>query len=785
MENLTRMLDLHRKLADFSFLTTKPTVAFVGSFNSGKSTLVNRLLEAEISPVGILPTTPCLINFEYGNAFQATFTGAGGKKVFKQCFQLHAFLTQSNFPRGRLDIELPSPILKKCRIIDTPGIDSPGGDSGRTAEKAAFGADKLIYLFHQRGLEEPNRLFLQRLAFARRNKNLNDLSFWLNCNLGAYDGTSLETTRAALREIFLNPMRLNTINTLKPENVALFKVFLEMELLREALRQVSGKLKKADAELPQKIKKTCSLKDNAIFLSEFWHLKHTADLILQAGKLLHSFPAAGRELETHLKHMHSDNLKHRSSTPGGKLYRIKSTGPGETRDALLDLLHWLLNEPRLLEFTGRSKLKQLLQAVSSKRFTIVTAGGFSTGKSTFLNALMKEKLLPTADGPTTTCMAKLTYGRRKTAVVKFPMQVTLHLCEQTGGKVSLCREKLAVLEKWLSDPDSGIACLEACTDGPFKYTGRREISDLIRQVKEFFAAGTFGFKSGIIPPAAFKPMSVKRFKKHGIMEKIRISFRSYEQQQFDLAVPEEIRSFQNSLGSVNAFRIETVDLHHPSELLKLGDFIDTPGLDSINQHHRERTSRWIRHSDACLFFLNARHILNQLDCGVHKLFTPQKKTDVFNWKDILNTEQEKFILVINFSDLLTPSQREAIFNFVRRSLSSEPVSGCKTGTPATKPAILFISALKGVSGQNGGTDKLIRCLEENVLKTRGRKFHLDTAQKLYSVLDGATRNIYDQLMSGGISYAKKSELRGTQETLRQLKRMLKNIRAAIYEPGRL
>jgi len=782
MKNLTSFIERHNELTGFSFLTTKPAVVVLGSFNSGKSTLINRLLGEEISPVGILPTTPCLINFEYGKAYQATFTFAGERKVFQQRSHLHAFLTQLNFSRGRVDIELPSPLLKKCRIIDTPGIDFLNGDSGRTAEKAASGADKIIYLFHQRGIEESNRLFLHRLATARRNKNLNDLSFWLNCNLGEYDGTSLEITKTVLREIFLNPMRLNTINTFKPENVAIFKLFLEVELLREALRQVSGKLKKIDSELPQKIKKTVLIKDYSLFLSEFWTLKHTATLILQAGRLLYSLPSVTRELETHLQHMNATNLNHRLSAPDAKLHRTRTTGIRKTRDAMLNLLNFLLNEHGIKEFTDRAELKQLFHTISEKRFTIVAAGGVSTGKSTFLNALMKEKLLPTADGPATASVTRLTYGRRKKAAVKFSVQVTLHLYEQVGEQVDLCRDELAVLEKWLSSPACGIACLEACVDGRFKDTGQKETAEMIGRVKDFFAAGTFGLKSGTTPPAAFKPVPLKRIKHRGIMQKVRITFKNPEHREFDLALPEEIRSFQNTLGTANAFSIETVDIQHPAEFLKLGDFIDTPGLDGINKHLRERTSRWIRQSDACLFFLNARQILNHLDRdSFYKLFQPQKAGS-FNWQEISNPEQEKCLFVINFTDLLTSSQREAVLNFVRKSLSSTPVPDQRAG----RPGILFISALRGLTaGQDGGMGKLIKCLEEDVLRSRGKKFYLDGTQKLFSLLDGASRGISDELMSGNTSYERKLELRRAQETLRQSKRILKNIRAAIYEPGRL
>lgn len=53
------------------------------------------------------------------------------------------------------------------------------------------------------------------------------------------------------------------------------------------------------------------------------------------------------------------------------------------------------------------------------RFTIAVVGEFSTGKSTFINALLGEKVLPSAARPTTSAVNLIKYSEEKFAIVNF------------------------------------------------------------------------------------------------------------------------------------------------------------------------------------------------------------------------------------------------------------------------------------------------------------------------------------------------------------------------------
>lgn len=766
MNAINHFISASEELKQISGQDYRPCVVILGSFNSGKSTLLNSLLEEDVSPVGIIPTTSCLMHFTYGSTFKARTSGSGEKRVFHHKEQLYSFLAKVGLAGGRVDVEMPSGILKKCRLVDTPGIDSPGGDAGRLAEQAAAEADKIIYLFHQRGIEDYNRVFLYRLASLWKKKSLSDISFWINCNLGPCDGTSLETTRSALREIFLSQVRLNTINTAKRENVEMLRKFLEVELARDCLQHAAEKLKKMDRELPERLKKAARIRDDALFLCEFWKVRETARKVLEAEKQIYSVPSVLKEIDGHFNLINSSNLGTSGAAPGGRPYRPKAAGLKEIKKALLELSFSLLEQNELLNFVDRSKLTRFFRQVEEERFTVAAAGGFSTGKSTFFNAILKEKVLPAADGPTTASVTRIFFGRQKKATVYTPLQVTLQLFGLIDGKARLNTEALAALERWLAAPQSGIARLEICQEGAYRFIDRHEACTMAGRLRELFAAGGIRGSSGTAP-AAYRTVSLKWLKGKRVPQSITVTFQNPGAHEFDLSTPEGKQSFELAVAYDNAFRIETVHIEYPSEYLKLADFIDTPGLDWIQKHHCEKSARYIRQSDAHLVFFNGKHILNQMDeKNFRNLFL--SGTAGHLKQAVAPGGEEKLYFVINFADSLTPSQREAVYNFVRNNLSS--------------PRIYLISALKALSGEDGGMNYFLKSLEEGILRYRGRAFYLAKLDELYSILDLAGRQVNGEI-TGRQPHGGEKNLRKAQELLRTSKRKLKEMRKTIYSTG--
>lgn len=777
MTDLSSLIKRAESLNPFINSSAKPIVAVLGSFNAGKSTLINRLLGTEISPVGIIPTTSCLIYFDYGPSFRASFEGFNKKLVFFEPSHLHSFLNREKFSGGNLNIQLPSPLLKKCLFIDTPGIDSFDRDSYKLAEKAAREADKIIFLFHQRGVEDLNQIFLLKLATLWKSKNLNDISFWLNCNLGISDGSSLAATRQALKKIFISPVRLNTINTFKQDNIETLRLYLELELTRETFRQASHSLKKIDLEISAGVKKIAGIKDEALFLSEFWRFFEISRGVIAAGQVIHSVPAFSKKLDEQFDLMNSANLGEKNKNPAGKLFRPRTADIRTNRQALLDLIGHLLREDAVNDFVDRLELEKIYSKIARERFTVVVSGGFSTGKSTFINALLKENILPAGDGPTTAAVTTVAGGSRKRAVIHTPLQTVISVYDQVGDDTVLNSGAAAALEKLVLSGDCGIFSFEACVDGQFIPADRVRIAGMLREAKDIFAAGAFAGNSGnTAVPKTFRRIPAKRIKRKKVLQKVRITFKNPGAREFDLEIPAGIQSFWNAMGPDSTFTIEKVEIEHPSDFLELAVLIDTPGLDWIRQHHCEKTARSILQGDAYLFFLNAKHILNQMDRDNYQEFFCSRQPGMESIK-----ESGRFFYVINFADALSISQRETVYNFVVNSLA-RPKNTDKTGGP--KPGIFLISALQGLTGEESGMGALLRSLEHSILTYRGRSFCLAKANELYASLDTATGKISDRYLDGRVSGEAKKNLRQAQEILRGSKRKLKDIRNSIFNAGR-
>ncbi len=771
MNDLSLLIERCESLNGLINKAAKPIVAVLGSFNSGKSTLVNRLLGQEISPVGIIPTTSCLICFDYGLSFRASLAGSPKKTVFFEPSHLHSFLTHKKFSGGRLNIQLPSPLLKKCLLIDTPGIDSNNQDSCELAEKAARDADKIVYLFHQRGIEDLNQLFLSRLANLWKNKSINDISFWLNCNLGVSDGTSLAATRSALRKIFISPVRLNTINTFEQDNIEILRLYLELELTRETFRQASKNLKKIDLEIPAKVKKISRIKDEALFLSEFWRVSEISRALIEAGQIIHSIPAFSKELDKRFNLMNSANLGEKNNNPAGKAFRPRAAGIRENRQALLDLIGYLLSETQARDFIDRPALEKLHGQIAEERFNVVVSGGFSTGKSTFINALLKENILPAGDGPTTAAVTTIASGSRRGATIYTPIQTVIRIYDRVGDDAVLNFGETAALGKLVASGDSAIFSYEACVDGQFTPADRTKIAGMLREAKDLFAAGAFAGTGAA--PEVFRRLPEKRLKRKKVLQKVRVTFRNPGSRCFELEVPAMLQSFWNAMGPDSSFMIDKVEIEHPSDFLELAVLVDTPGLDWIRKHHCEKIAWSILQGDVYLFFLNAKHILNQMDRDNYQKFFCSRQAGME--KDSIK-ESGRFFYVINFADALSISQRETVYNFVMNSLLD------RTGGP--KPKIFLISALQGLTGEESGMGALLKELEQSILTYRGRGFYLAKANELYASLDAATRKINCRCLDGQLSGEAKKNLSQAQEILRESKRKLKDIRNIIFNAGR-
>src|SRR6202167_4163909 len=125
VEFRTRIDSLASRLEDNNL-----EVALFGRVSSGKSSLLNALLNTNVLPVGINPITAVPTKLRYGAKLRADVAFASGREETVTLEELAKLVSEQGNPGNlrnvvRAVVEVPSPRLKKgIVLVDTPGLGS-------------------------------------------------------------------------------------------------------------------------------------------------------------------------------------------------------------------------------------------------------------------------------------------------------------------------------------------------------------------------------------------------------------------------------------------------------------------------------------------------------------------------------------------------------------------------------------------------------------------------------------------------------------------------------------
>ncbi len=129
------------------------TIAFMGEFNAGKSSIVNALLQRPLLPTGVLPTTriPCAV--EYADIESLIGVREGGIVTPRPLDDLRTLLAESHdgadarlsgFERMLLFVRLPT--ITHLRILDLPGLNARLVRHQTCSETAIGEADIVVWI---------------------------------------------------------------------------------------------------------------------------------------------------------------------------------------------------------------------------------------------------------------------------------------------------------------------------------------------------------------------------------------------------------------------------------------------------------------------------------------------------------------------------------------------------------------------------------------------------------------------------------------------------------------
>lgn len=148
-------------------------IAFCGHFSAGKSTLLNKLLGAEILPTSPIPTSANIIRIHQG---ELSLTVHSHEEQEKRTFageipwdQVRQWGMDGKSLSG-MTITAPLPFLGEhgC-IVDTPGVDSTDDSHEAVTVEQLYSTDTIVYVMDYNHVQsETNLSFLNKLSVEKK-----------------------------------------------------------------------------------------------------------------------------------------------------------------------------------------------------------------------------------------------------------------------------------------------------------------------------------------------------------------------------------------------------------------------------------------------------------------------------------------------------------------------------------------------------------------------------------------------------------------------------------------
>ncbi|WP_416151803.1 dynamin family protein [Salipaludibacillus sp. HK11] len=149
-------------------LTDVFEIAFCGHFSAGKSTILNKLLQAEVLPTSPIPTSANLIHIRQGELSLTVHNYQQDDIVFHGDIpwdKVRRWGMNGNESSG-MTIRAPLPFLgSHGSIVDTPGVDSTDKNHETVTVEQLYTTDVIVYVMDYNHVQsETNIYFLKQLS---------------------------------------------------------------------------------------------------------------------------------------------------------------------------------------------------------------------------------------------------------------------------------------------------------------------------------------------------------------------------------------------------------------------------------------------------------------------------------------------------------------------------------------------------------------------------------------------------------------------------------------------
>ncbi|MED2943552.1 dynamin family protein [Bacillus swezeyi] len=290
------------------------------------------------------------------------------------------------------------------------------------------------------------------------------------------------------------------------------------------------------------------------------------------------------------------------------------------------------------------------ERLHSRQFTLALFGAFSSGKSSFANALCGRKVLPSSPTPTTATINKITkpQGTKQdgTADVTFKTEteITAELDQLLDGKMSEIKGKTLVekLEKLLQK-------------GMLHHDERIITENFLKAYERF---GQYIADQDILTISAG-----------------------------------ELEPYVAEEETACAVREVTVYLHSPVTNKGI-TIVDTPGASSMNKRHTELAFQYMKDADALLYLTYYQHAFSKADRSFLRKLGLIK--DAFS--------MDKMFFILNAADLAeSAGELETVEAYVRGELLKEGIQN---------PHFYHVSSKQELSGKSSPFNDFSRLKKE-------------------------------------------------------------------------
>jgi tetratricopeptide (TPR) repeat protein len=152
-----------------------PLVAVMGEYSVGKSTFINALLRKGLLPTGEGVTTGTITVMQYGEEERMRVVRKDGSvEDLAGLTSVDQFVRETGSDKSVLmidhvDVFLCADILKRIRIVDTPGLNAPFPEHKQITERYLAESDAILFLFSVEAAgKSGEKQFLDKLQEHRR-----------------------------------------------------------------------------------------------------------------------------------------------------------------------------------------------------------------------------------------------------------------------------------------------------------------------------------------------------------------------------------------------------------------------------------------------------------------------------------------------------------------------------------------------------------------------------------------------------------------------------------------